>query len=128
MTESLHPDNLLRRIAYIALWAYFFTVPFEYSFVLREPLESYARVTGELVLLVGTAAVIVTGRARRWKAFHWLALLYLLLVSISLLWDQPSGSASASAFMGVCPQRQRADAPYLRVSSGRPHIGVAYHA
>ena len=88
MTESLHPDNLLRRIAYIALWAYFFTVPFEYSFVLREPLESYARVTGELVLLVGTAAVIVTGRARRWKAFHWLALLYLLLVSISLLWDQ----------------------------------------
>jgi hypothetical protein len=85
MNESLHPDNLLTRIAYIALWAYFFTVPFEYSIILREPLESYARVTGVLALLVGTVAVIVTGRARRWKAFHWLALLYLLLVSISLL-------------------------------------------
>jgi len=94
MTESLHPDILLTRIAYIALWAYFFTVPFEYSIVLREPLESYARVTGVLALLVGIAAVIVTGRARRWKAFHWLALLYLLLVSISLLWDRaPSEEA-----------------------------------
>ena len=94
MTESLHPDNLLTRIAYIALWAYFFTVPFEYTFVLREPMESYARVTGVLALLVGIAAVIVTGRARRWKAFHWLALLYLLLVSISLLWDRaPSEEA-----------------------------------
>jgi O-antigen ligase len=94
MTESLHPDILLTRIAYIALWAYFFTVPFEYSIVLREPLESYARVTGVLALLVGTAAVIITGRARRWMAFHWLVLLYLLLVSISLLWDKaPSEEA-----------------------------------
>jgi len=94
MTESLHPDILLTRIAYIALWAYFFTVPFEYSIVLREPLESYARVTGVLALLVGTTAVIITGRARRWMAFHWLVLLYLLLVSISLLWDKaPSEEA-----------------------------------
>jgi len=95
--ELRHSGNLLNRIAFVWVWVYFFSVPFEYSIVLREPLESYARVTGVLSLLAGVAVVAIEGRARRWEPVHWITLLYLSLISISLLWDRAPGKEAEHA-------------------------------
>jgi O-antigen ligase len=88
MTGPLDPRILLRRIAFTALWAYIFSVPLEFSVLLPEPFESFARVSGVAALLSGIAAVTIAGRARRWQPFHWVAISYLALTSISLFWDQ----------------------------------------
>lgn len=86
--ESLRPGALLRRFAYLALWAYIFSVPLEYTIVLPEPMESFARVIGVIAFVSGFASVVITGNLRRWKTLHWLVILYVALASLSLLWDR----------------------------------------
>lgn len=130
LPESLHPSSLLRRAGYLAVWAYFFAVPFEYTITLREPLESFARVLGVLAVVTGFASVMVQGRMRRWRLFHWLVVLYLLLASVSLLWGWAPRDDAGHAlreYLQVAPV-VLFSWEFVQTSEQRTQIVVAYLA
>lgn len=87
ISKSLGPTSVLRNVAWLAVWAYFVSVPLEFSITLPEPLESFARLFIVIAILTGLTSAAVTGSARRWRFVHWFVLLYLVLVSLSLLWS-----------------------------------------
>lgn len=130
LPESICPSSLLRRAGYLAVWAYFLAVPCEYTFILREPLESFARVLGVLAVVTGFASVLVQGRMRRWRLFHWLVVLYLLLVSVSLLWDRAPNDDAVHAlreYLQVSPV-VLFSWEFVQTSEQRTQIVVAYLA
>jgi len=76
----------MRRIAWVLLLVFTFTIPWEYSLDLGAPLGNVARVAGLLVLLAAIPAVLQSGRMRAPGAVQWLALALYLWFCSSLFW------------------------------------------
>jgi len=76
----------MRRIAWVLLLLFAFTIPWEYSLELGEPLGNIARVVGLLLLLVAIPAVLQTGRIRTPGAMLWLVLALYLWFCCTYFW------------------------------------------
>ena len=74
----------MRWLAYAALWLFVFSVPWENSLVIPG-LGVISRFTGMLAFGMTMVAIVVTGRIRRWQAFHVAALLFVIWVG-GVLW------------------------------------------
>lgn len=77
----------MRKTAWILLLLFAFTIPWEYSLDLGEPLGNVARITGLLVLLVAIPAVLQAGRIRTPGAFLWCTLALFLWLCCSYFWS-----------------------------------------
>lgn len=64
-------------LAYAATWIFVFTVPWERVLVLPG-LNIVPRLTGVLAVVAAFGLAVVSGRVRRWSAFHTAAFLFLL--------------------------------------------------
>jgi O-antigen ligase len=64
-------------IAYAALWIFIFSVPWE-NVIVIPGLGAISRLTGMVALAMTVLAALVTGRFRRWQAFHIAALLFVI--------------------------------------------------
>jgi O-antigen ligase len=67
----------MRTLAYAALWLFVFSVPWENSIVVPG-IGVSSRFTGMLAVGTTLAAVVVTGRIRRWHLVHVTALLFVI--------------------------------------------------
>ena len=76
----------MRRIAWFLLLLFAFTIPWEYSLDLGEPLGNIARIIGLLLLLVAIPAVLQAGRLRAPGAMMWLALALYLWFCCTYFW------------------------------------------
>jgi len=76
----------VRRIARGLLLVFAFTIPWEYSLELGEPLGNVARVVGLLLLLAAIPAVFEAGRLRTPGAMQWLVLALYLWLCCSYFW------------------------------------------
>ncbi len=76
----------MRRIARLLLLVFAFTIPWEYSLDLGEPLGNVARVAGLLLLLVAIPAVFEGGRLRAPGAMQWMVLALYLWLCCSYFW------------------------------------------
>lgn len=76
----------MRRIARGLLLVFAFTIPWEYSLELGEPLGNVARVVGLLLLLAAIPAVFEAGRLRTPGAMQWLVLALYLWLCCSYFW------------------------------------------
>ncbi len=76
----------MRRIAWVLLLVFTFTIPWEYSLDLGAPLGNVARIAGLLVLLAAVPAILQSGRMRAPGAVQWMALALYLWFCCSLLW------------------------------------------
>ena len=82
----------MRRFAWALLLAFAFTIPWEYSLNLGEPLGNAARIAGLLLLLVAVPAVLQAGRLRAPGPMQWMALAFYLWFCCSYFWtiDPPA--------------------------------------
>jgi O-antigen ligase len=76
----------MRRIAWLFLLFFAFTIPWEFSFDLGEPLGNAARIAGILVLLAGAPAIFQAGRMRSPGVFCWIVLALFLWFCLTWLW------------------------------------------
>jgi len=76
----------MRRIAWFLLLLFAFTIPWEYSLELGEPLGNIARVVGLLALLAAIPAVLQTGRLRTPGLMQWLVLAFFLWLCCTYFW------------------------------------------
>jgi len=76
----------MRPIARYLLLLFAFTVPWEYSLDLGEPLGNMARIAGLLLLLAAIPAVAQAGRLRKPGAFQWVTLALFLWFGSTYLW------------------------------------------
>jgi len=76
----------MRRIAWLLLLLFAFTIPWEYSLELGEPLGNIARVVGLLVLLAAIPALLQTGRLRAPGPMQWLVLAFFLWFCSTYFW------------------------------------------
>ena len=77
----------MRKIAWVLLLVFAFTIPWEYSLDLGEPLGNVARIAGLLVLLAAIPPSCQAGRMRTPGAFWWFTLALYPLVLLFLLLD-----------------------------------------
>lgn len=76
----------MRRFAFIMLWLYVFTIPWEHSTDIGTGIGSVTRIVGIAALMAGLAAVAMCGSIRRLTLFHTtVSVLYLWILS-SYLW------------------------------------------
>jgi O-antigen ligase len=71
-------------IAYVALWIFVFSVPWEQMLILPG-VSIVAKATGATALGLTLLTVIISGRLRRWHLFHVAALLFWVCAGIELL-------------------------------------------
>jgi O-antigen ligase len=71
-------------VAYAALWIFVFSVPWERIFVLTG-VSLVTRLMGALAVGLALLAVVISGRLRRWRAFHVAALLFVLWAGVGVL-------------------------------------------
>lgn len=76
----------MRRIAWLLLLIYTFSIPWEYSLDLGAPLGNVARIAGLLVLVAAVPAVLGSGRIRSPGPVQWLVLVLYLWFCCSFLW------------------------------------------
>jgi O-antigen ligase len=76
----------MRKAAWFLLLLFAFTIPWEYSLDLGEPLGNVARLVGLLLLLVAIPAVLQAGRLRMPGALQWMALALYLWFFCSYFW------------------------------------------
>ena len=76
----------MRRIAWFLLLLFAFTIPWEYSLELGEPLGNIARVVGLLALLAAITAVLQTGHLRTPGLMQWLVLAFFLWLCCTYFW------------------------------------------
>ena len=76
----------MRRIAWLLLLLFAFTIPWEYSLELGEPLGNIARVVGLLALLAAIPAILQTGRMRNPGPMQWLVLALFLWFCCTYFW------------------------------------------
>jgi O-antigen ligase len=76
----------MRRIAWVLLLIFAFSIPWEYSLDLGEPLGNIARIVGLLLLLVAIPAVLQAGRLRTPGVMLWLVLALYLWLCCTYLW------------------------------------------
>jgi O-antigen ligase len=71
-------------LAYAALWLFVFSVPWERVIVIGG-ISIVSRVAGGLALGLALFSVVVTGRVRRWRVFHVLALLFVIWAGVGVM-------------------------------------------
>ena len=76
----------MRKAAWVLLLLFAFTIPWEYSLELGEPLGNIARLIGVLLLLVAIPAVLLAGRLRTPGPMQWLALAFYLWFCCTYFW------------------------------------------
>jgi len=76
----------MRRTTRILLLALAFSIPWEYSLDLGEPLGNVARIAGLLVLLSAVPAILQTGRMRTFNGFCWITLALYLWFCCTCFW------------------------------------------
>src|ERR1035437_7940834 len=76
----------MRKAAWGLLLLFAFTIPWEYSLELGEPLGNIARLIGVLLLLVAIPAVLLAGRLRTPGPMQWLALAFYLWFCCTYFW------------------------------------------
>ncbi len=76
----------MRRIAWLLLLLFAFTIPWEYSLELGEPLGNIARVVGLLALLAAIPAILQAGRLRAPGLMQWLVLAFFLWSCCTYFW------------------------------------------
>lgn len=76
----------MRRIAGGLLLLFAFTIPWEYSLDLGEPLGNIARIVGLLLLLTAIPAILQTKRMRIPGALQWAVLIFYLWFCCSYFW------------------------------------------
>ncbi len=76
----------MRGITWFLLLLFAFTIPWEYSLDLGEPLGNVARIAGLLLLLAAVPAVLQAGRMRTPGAFLWITLAFYLWLCCSCFW------------------------------------------
>jgi O-antigen ligase len=77
----------MRRIAWLLLLAYAFTIPWEYSLDLGAPLGNVARITGLLLLAAAIPSVLQAGRARMPGMMLWLVAALYLWICCTCFWS-----------------------------------------
>ncbi|HKF45873.1 MAG TPA: O-antigen ligase family protein [Terracidiphilus sp.] len=81
----------MRRIAWVLLLAFTFTIPWEYSLVFPDPFGNIARIAGIAVLATAIPGVLQSGRLRTPSPLLWLVLALFLWFCCSLFWTiEPS--------------------------------------
>jgi len=87
------------RVAYAALWIFIFSLPWEGVIVLPG-ISIIPRVTGGVALSLALLAIGISGRFRRWHAFHVAALLFVFWAGCVLLaFDLPEIPAKFWTFV-----------------------------
>jgi O-antigen ligase len=76
----------MHKAAFILLWVYVFTLPWDYILQFGDPIGSAGRVAGLLALAGCIVLVSATGTMRRLRAFHIAAAIYLGVVTLSIFW------------------------------------------
>jgi len=76
----------MRRIAWGLLLLFAFTIPWEYSLELGEPLGNIARFVGLIVLLAAIPAILQAGHLRTPGPMQWLVLAFYLWFCCSYFW------------------------------------------
>jgi len=76
----------MRRIAWFLLLLFAFTIPWEYSLELGEPLGNIARVVGLLALLAAIPAVLQNWPLRTPGLMQWLVLAFFLWLCCTYFW------------------------------------------
>jgi hypothetical protein len=76
----------MRKIAFLLLWLYVFTIPWEHSTDIGAGIGSVTRVAGIAALLAGLTAVALRGSMRRMNLFLATAGAFYLLVVASYFW------------------------------------------
>jgi O-antigen ligase len=82
----------MRRIAWVLLLAFSFTIPWEYSLDLGAPVGNISRIAGLFLLLAFVPAVLQAGRMRAPGRMQWLVLALFLWFCCSCFWtiDTPA--------------------------------------
>jgi O-antigen ligase len=76
----------MRRIVWVLLLLFAFSVPWEYSLDLGAPFGNIARIVGLILLIVAAPAALQAGGFRRLGPLHWLTLALYLWFCGSLFW------------------------------------------
>jgi O-antigen ligase len=82
----------MRKIAWFLLLAFAFSIPWENSLNLGEPIGNVARVAGLLTLFAAIPAVFQSGRIRTPGAFQWIVLALFLWFCCSCFWTVDSAA------------------------------------
>jgi O-antigen ligase len=92
--------RIMRRITWVLLLLFAFTIPWEFSLDLGEPLGNISRIVGLLLLLVAIPAILQAGGLRAPGPVQWLALAFFLWICCSYFWtiDQPATLESIRSF------------------------------
>lgn len=77
----------MRRLAFLSLWLFVFTIPWERSLDLGGSLGSIGRVAGFLAFGTVFISVLKDGTMRRLRKFHLFLLGFLFLISLSIFWS-----------------------------------------
>jgi O-antigen ligase len=86
----------MHKAAFILLWIYVFTLPWDNILQFGDPIGSVGRVAGLLALAGCIFLVSATGTMRRLRAFHIAAAAYLGIVMMSIFWTaDPQYTAQA---------------------------------
>ena len=76
----------MRKIAWALLLLFAFSIPWEYSLNLGEPLGNVARIAGVFLLIVAVPAILQTGGLRTPGPMQWLVLAFYLWFCCSYFW------------------------------------------
>lgn len=76
----------MHKAAFILLWVYVFTLPWDYILQFGDPIGSASRVAGLLALAGCVAWVATSWRMRRLHGFHIVTVIYLAVATLSLFW------------------------------------------
>ena len=129
----------MRRIVWVLLLLFAFSIPWEYSLDLGAPFGNIARMSGLILLLVAAPAALQAGGIRRPGPLHWLTLaLYLWFCLISLLDYRAGRDADEAARLfagdddrlvdlGVCRKPTRCAQPAARLAGRFVGAGGPYH-
>jgi hypothetical protein len=90
----------MRKAAFLLLWFYVFTIPWEHGTDFGAAIGSISRVAGAMAMIVGLIAVATSGSIRRIMIFHATVATFLLLVVASYFWtiDAEGSGVAIRAF------------------------------
>jgi len=86
----------VRKAAFILLWVYVFTLPWDNILQFGDPIGSVGRVAGLLAVAGCIFLVCTNGSIRRLRAFHIASVAYMCVVIMSIFWTaDPLSTAQA---------------------------------
>ena len=86
----------MRTPAFILLWLYVFTLPWDYMLQFSVGIGSAGRVAGLLAFVACTVLIATTARMRRFRTFQIATAAYLAVVAASLFWTANPESTAHS--------------------------------